>query len=131
MNKFIGYIIAKAAEVVLFTVALLVYAIVLYPDENPDWIRQLYLSFALVFTFFIVSLYVVTSLAAHLAFQDRLRFGFYCVGAYTLSALIFLALNPIEGTENLLIFVLPLPIVYLIGGLAKRLALKLRPKVPR
>jgi hypothetical protein len=42
----------------------------------------------------------------------------------------FVVLNPMGGVENILVLTLPVPVIYLIGSLAKLLALKLRPEVP-
>ena len=43
-----------------------------------------------------------------------------------MSALFFLAVNPMTGWENLIIFIIALPIVYAIGSFAKRLTMQLR-----
>jgi len=130
MEKFLGYIIAKVLELVFFTIAIATYSNLAYPSGAPDLTREIYLSFAIILTFFIVSLYALTSLATHLVFQNRRFFGLFCVGAYGISALMFVVLNPMGGVENILVLTLPVPVIYLIGSLAKLLALKLRPEVP-
>jgi hypothetical protein len=126
MNRLIGYLIAKFFELFFFTVLVSVYYNIIHPADKIAWMRELLLSFSLVLTFFIVSLYFATSLAAHVLFQEKKRFGNFCAGAYAISALFFLALNPVTGWENLLILIIALPIVYAIGRLAKRLTMQLR-----
>jgi|LUMW01.1.fsa_nt_gb hypothetical protein len=128
MERVVSYLIAKITEFVFFTIAVAIYSNVAYPNTDPSWSREIYLSFAIVFTFFIVSVYILTSLAAHLIFQGKRYFGFFCAGAYALSVLIFVILSPMGGVENILLFIFPLPVIYLIAVFSKWLSLMTRLK---
>ena len=129
MERVVSYLIAKIIELVFFTIAVAIYSNIAYPYTDPNWSRGLYLSLAIVLTFFIVSVYMLTSLAGHLIFQGKRYFGFFCAGAYALSVLIFIILNPMGGVENALLFIFPLPVIYLIAVFSKWLSLRVRLKV--
>ena len=131
MNQIVCYTIAKTLEFFFFVAAIIIYANIIYNPNKMTFLYDIYFSIGLVVTFYIISLYIFTSLFAHFIFQNKIYFGFICGGTYGLSALLFVFLNEIKDYENLAIFIFPLPFVYMIGNFAKQFTLKLFCKITR
>lgn len=121
MRPLKSFLLSKSLEVLIFSIGVSIYYALIYPSDNYNFATDLYFAFAMVVTFFVVSLYLLLSLAVHLMFLAKDFFPAYSVIAYIASVALFVSLNPIAGVENILIFLLAIPFVYIVAKLAKRL----------